>query len=69
MAVRLKLVTFTEFEDLDAVEEWLKNSSPFKPSRAIELLEEKTLTIVEERDVEEAGTSTPTTSVFTLEEI
>lgn len=68
MAVKLKVVTTTEFADLEAVEEWLKNSSPFKPSQALELLENKTLTITEDRDVEETGTSTPTTSVFTLED-
>lgn len=68
MAIKFQVVTTTEFENEEALEDFLKNSSPFKPSQALELLEKRKLIIVEDRDVEETGTSTPTTSTFTWEE-
>lgn len=68
MAVKFQVLTTTEFADMDAAEEWLKNASPFKPSQAVQLLEEGTLEIKETADFDQGYTTKETTSTFTLKE-
>jgi hypothetical protein len=56
------VLTVSTFDSLDSIEDFLKNHSAFSPAQAVELLEEKTLTISEYDGVAE------TTNVFTIEE-
>lgn len=68
MSVVLKVVITTTFNDYEATEAFLKQHAAFNPNQAVELLEEGKLTITEERNMEEIGTTEPTISVFTLVE-
>ena len=68
MSVILKVVTTTEFPDMEAVHDFMKGNGAFDDFQVAELLEDGELTITEERDQEEIGTVSPTTSVFTLED-
>ena len=65
--IELKVETTATFADIDAVEEFLRSSGGFEPAQAIELLDEKTLTI-EEEDPNELAVR-PTKNVFTLTEV
>lgn len=66
MSVKFKVVTTTEFSDMDSVEEFLKSNGAFQPWQVNELLEEKKLRIEVEDPNEQA--IAPTITVFTLEE-
>jgi hypothetical protein len=64
--VELKVVTTTNFRDMDAVEEFLRGTDAFEPHQAAELLGEGHLEI-EVEDPNELAI-TPTTNTFTLTE-
>lgn len=68
MSVTLKVTTTTKFPDIESVENFLRNSGAFQPHQVIELLEEKSLLITEDRDMQEIGTIAPTENYFKIEE-
>lgn len=65
--IELKVETTATFADMEAVEDFLRSSGGFQPDQAVELLEERTLTI-EEEDPNELAVR-PTKNVFTITEV
>lgn len=66
MSIVLKVVTTTEFESEDAVEGFLKATGAFEPHQVVTLIEDKQMSVTEDRTVE--GQVGPTINKFTLEE-
>ncbi len=66
MSVVLQVVTITEFESEDALEGFLRATGAFEPHQVVELLEEKSMEVVEEDTVE--GKIGPTINKFIVKE-